>query len=480
MTTYTILSGKQIGTTIGPAQSITWGDLGSSPYGSWSNWTSWLVPDAVPTVQLQIDEDQGSIGYRTPLLNYGYEGDASVTLKISDTGTFTGEETTYNFVLETPISYVPGRYYRWTITVTTNSTVTEPYLDYYITNYISELETEILNDVDVFASPTTTLSTNLGFIRNIQATALQGDPYVVDDYVITAQDSTYTRTPKTISSTTPPVGSPIVVSTNQVKVGDYAFYCQNQNALYTDIGSEISGTDDFTFEAWIWVDSQNVNANIRNPIFYDGTGGDLQLNVRGAVSYNPDKWKLEHIVVIGGATETQVGAELDIDQWYHVALVRNGDTLKTYVDGVEYASDSVSGSLATLDTPLYIAGLDPIISGVSCFSGYLDEVRISNTARYTSAFTPNTAPHANDPDTVLLLHAEDFTDDGGVSYGTGAYFVTQQGGSPVIKQKNPPQVVVVDYAGSPWDGTIDAVLRGYPKIQLTLAGVEATSFRGDT
>lgn len=480
MTTYTVLSGKQEGRVIGPAQTITWADLGSSPYGSWSNWTSWKIPDSNPIVQLQIDEDQGSVGYRTPLLTYGYSGDAAVVLKISDTGSFSGEETTYNLAFETPTSYVAGRYYRWTITVTTNSTVTEPYLDYYITNYTSDLIEEVLNDVDVFASATTSLNSNLGLIRNIQATALQGDPYVVDGYVITAQDSTYTRTPKTVSSTTPPVGSPIVVSTENPKVGNNSFKCQNANALYVDLNSEIAGTSDFTFEAYIHVGSSSVNSNSRNPIFYDGTAGEFQLNVRGSTSYSADKWKLEHIVNIGGTTETQVGAELDIDTWYHIALVRSGTDLKTYVNGTEYASDTVSGSLITLDTPMFIAGLDPLISGYSCFEGYLDEVRISSSARYTASFTPNPAPHANDPDTVLLLHAEDFTDDGGVSYGTGAFFVTQQGGSPVIKSKNPPQVVVVDYAGSPWDGTIDAVLRGYPKIQLTTTGVEVVSFRGDT
>ena len=480
MTTYTVLQGANDGQAVVPAQSITWGDLGSSPYGSWSNWTSWKIEDVDPTISLQIDDDQGSVGFRTPVLIHRYDGDISVNLKISDTGTFTGEETAYNFAFETPTSYVAGRYYRWTITVTTDSNTTRPVLYSYFTRYTADLIEEIKNDVDVFASTLTSISSNLGLVRNIQATALDGDPYVVDGYVITAQGDDYARTPKTISETVPGGGDTMTLNTVDRVVGSKSIEPQGFTALYTDLNNEISGTDNFTFEAYIKADDTNVNGNLRNPIFYDGTAGEFQLNVRGSVAYSTDKWKLEHIVNIGGTTETQVGAELDIDTWYHIALVRNGNDLKTYVDGVEYASDTVSGNLVTLDDPMYIAGLDPLISGYSCFKGLIDEVRISKTARYTADFTPNTAPHANDPDTVLLMHAEDFTDDGGVSYGDDAYFVTQQGGSPVIKSKNPPVVQVVDYNGSLWDGTVDVVLRGYPKIQLTTTGVQIVSFRGDT
>jgi len=73
--------------------------------------------------------------------------------------------------------------------------------------------------------------------------------------------------------------------------------------------------------------------------------------------------------------------------------------------------------------------------------------------------------HTNDPNTILLLHGEDYTDDGGDDFGEGPYIIVQSGGSPVINSKNPPVVSVVDFNGFAWDGTIDAVLRGLPKIE---------------
>lgn len=36
----------------------------------------------------------------------------------------------------------------------------------------------------------------------------------------------------------------------------------------------------------------------------------------------------------------------------------------------------------------------------------MDEFRISNTARYTTTFTPQTTPFQNDANTLLLLHMD--------------------------------------------------------------------------
>ena len=39
-------------------------------------------------------------------------------------------------------------------------------------------------------------------------------------------------------------------------------------------------------------------------------------------------------------------------------------------------------------------------------NGYLDEIRVSNTARYTSTFTPSTTAFESDANTKLLIHGE--------------------------------------------------------------------------
>jgi hypothetical protein len=109
------------------------------------------------------------------------------------------------------------------------------------------------------------------------------------------------------------------------------------------------------------------------------------------------------------------GVTLTTSVWYHLAAVRNGTNLKIYVDGTERASTTVS------TTPQYSTGVPLNIGAFNSvyFDGNLDEIRISNTARYTTTFTPSTTPFTNDANTLLLVHADGtdastvFRDDNG-------------------------------------------------------------------
>ena len=94
------------------------------------------------------------------------------------------------------------------------------------------------------------------------------------------------------------------------------------------------------------------------------------------------------------------------DTWYHVALVRSGTSLNVYRDGVSIIS--VTNSIDFDNTGnLFIGSSD----GSGYFTGYMDEFRISNIARYVGAFTPSTTAFNSDQYTKLLLHC-DGADDG--------------------------------------------------------------------
>jgi hypothetical protein len=116
-----------------------------------------------------------------------------------------------------------------------------------------------------------------------------------------------------------------------------------------------------------------------------------------------------------------------IDTWYHVAVVRVGTTVTIYRDGASVASGTDSEDFDK-DVALFIGETQtPPAEG---FEGYLDEIRISNMARYVGAFTPPTSAFTSDQYTKLLLHC-DGADDGTTFTDSAdsapAHYVTAEG-----------------------------------------------------
>ncbi len=99
---------------------------------------------------------------------------------------------------------------------------------------------------------------------------------------------------------------------------------------------------------------------------------------------------------------------LPVNTWTHVALVRSGGTFVLYENGVNlpFGYSGTSGTAATL--PL-IPASSFFVGGESSshpdyFPGEIDEVRLSNMARYSSNFTPPTKPFTSDGNTLALYH----------------------------------------------------------------------------
>ena len=97
-----------------------------------------------------------------------------------------------------------------------------------------------------------------------------------------------------------------------------------------------------------------------------------------------------------------------VDTWYHLAVVRNGSTIKLYVDGTSVGTPvtSVTGDFnVDTDSPIITIGRQYNNAGTAeeYFGGYLQDIRFSNTARYTANFTKPSAPFATDANTMLLI-----------------------------------------------------------------------------
>lgn len=124
-----------------------------------------------------------------------------------------------------------------------------------------------------------------------------------------------------------------------------------------------------------------------------GSAGDQQFNFSCATG-------------AGAAFEITVDRSFtpNLNQWYHLAVVRWGANLMLFVDGVQLGATYNIGSAVIRGSaqPLRIGG-DARAAG-NDFNGWSDELRISNVARWTGAFTPPGAPYVKDAYTLLLCH----------------------------------------------------------------------------
>jgi hypothetical protein len=146
------------------------------------------------------------------------------------------------------------------------------------------------------------------------------------------------------------------------------------------------GSGDFTIELWLRFASLSGGQRI--------AGGDVQSG--GAFNWAIYKavGSSELMFLMGDGSSpwnmgsTTFGSVL-ANQWYHVALVRSGNTFTGYLDGVAGGNFSSSGSLVTNNSNGPHFGF----ATGDYFNGHLDEIRITKgIARYTANFTPPTAP----------------------------------------------------------------------------------------
>jgi len=111
-----------------------------------------------------------------------------------------------------------------------------------------------------------------------------------------------------------------------------------------------------------------------------------------------------------GAANNQVGGgggtEVLIGTWHHVAGTFDGTTLRVFVDGAEVASNPIASmSAEDYDGPVSIGAAS--YTEMFFFDGAIDEMHVSNIARYTASFPRPVTPFVADGDTVALWHMDE-------------------------------------------------------------------------
>jgi hypothetical protein len=148
------------------------------------------------------------------------------------------------------------------------------------------------------------------------------------------------------------------------------------------------GTGDLTIEFWLRV------ASFSGGIYYmsqnSGTSPNWYIFSDSATLFRFGRH--------GAAQYTGFTTSLSTGQWYYVAIVRSGTTMRIFLDGVSQTLTNVGGGVGSFNfsstTSLHIGGLS---SGGNRYNGHLDEIRITKSARYAENYTSPAEPFPNGP-----------------------------------------------------------------------------------
>ena len=171
------------------------------------------------------------------------------------------------------------------------------------------------------------------------------------------------------------------VSTEQSKFGGKSMYFNGSTRLsIDDVSARIFdfGTGDFTVEAWIYPEEISTD----NFIFSGSADGSFFFG-RQTGNFNLG------IGRTGVLWDSVAPVPMQANTWSHVAAVRSKGQVSLYVNGNQ------TGPLA--NTNAYsMAGFIACIGSQGTnyyYKGYMDEIRVSNVARWTESFVPPTRPY---------------------------------------------------------------------------------------
>ncbi|MDF1661774.1 MAG: LamG domain-containing protein, partial [Planctomycetota bacterium] len=181
----------------------------------------------------------------------------------------------------------------------------------------------------------------------------------------------------------------------------------------------------FTLEGWVFAETFEG----RRPFLAktEGSGYGIFLNKGTPRAY----------VHINGKYVSLNGAKkMKLRTWHHIAAVYDGRELRLYLDGEKVAAAPASGAPTPNDRALCI-GADPNSKGqaVDPLTGKIDEVRLSNGARYSAAFKPKKR-FAPDEQTALLFH---FDKD------LGPFVLDHSGNKAHARRRGKPRCVGAGY-----------------------------------
>jgi hypothetical protein len=170
---------------------------------------------------------------------------------------------------------------------------------------------------------------------------------------------------------------------NAYDFGGSIFFDGNVDYFQTSPGFGVGINTDFTFEGWLY---RTVDA------------ANYIMGVNGSADYIADG-----DAYIGVTSYGYGGNRLSVkNAWSHFALVRSGSTVTIYRNGVLLQTAGSSTGAWSFNR------IGAWNSLSSTWQGYMSDIRVSNIALYTSAFTPPTSRLTANSNTILLLSSTNY------------------------------------------------------------------------
>ena len=185
-------------------------------------------------------------------------------------------------------------------------------------------------------------------------------------------------TPKTVTA----VGN-AQISTAQSKFGgsSIAFDGTGDSILCTVNSAFDFDTANLTIETFVYPASITGARNLWSQ----------RSSTSNGISFRLSSGKLNFFYTNTGTGDFSGATTLTLNSWSHVALTREGNVFKVWLNGVlDGTSGTITASVTSNVAPRIGAGAQ---DNLESLSGYIDDLRITKgVARYTANFTPPTLP----------------------------------------------------------------------------------------
>ena len=158
------------------------------------------------------------------------------------------------------------------------------------------------------------------------------------------------------------------------------------------------GSGNFTVEAWVW----NNGSSTTSWVFGQTSSSFTASSTAVGLSVNSSGFPNGAVAVGSSFTNTASSVAIARNSWNHIAFVRDGATLRMFVNGTQTATSNIStNTVNNSTTPVGIGRIGDY--NLEYWNGYISDFRfVKGTAVYTANFTPPTAPLTAISGTSLL------------------------------------------------------------------------------